>query len=124
MNLLQNILGFLGQDNQQNNILSGIAKIFSSNTQPPSQTANTNYYSLPTYNYEQPKTTPSQNLTPTSQNQNNFESIIKIASILLEYLLTKRKNTEKPPTTVEVNNATTTQSNNSQIEKLKRIDKI
>lgn len=123
MDLLQNILSFLGQNNQQNNILSGIAKIFSFATQAPPQTTNNSYYSLPTYNYEQHQNNLSQNLPQAPQSPNNWDNIVKIATILLEYLLNKKKNQEKTQTAVEVNN-TTTQNNNSQIEKLKRIDKI
>ena len=116
MNLLQQIVQLFNFNNQDNNILSLLGNVFSNNTS--AQAKSTNYYQLPTYNYDQKPEQAQQNVPNNNESNDNLTNIIKIAGVLLQYLLSKNKKENSPKVEIK---PTTVQAI-SKIEKLKRTD--
>lgn len=131
MDILSNILKIFGADNQQNNLLSTVAKLLSAtNSNPVPSTpdpAQSTYWQLPDYQFannptqqqtQQVQQTPQQQ-TPQQNNQQNFEAILQLVQILIQFLQNRKK--ETPP---KLQSTTPTphiqQIEDSKIEKLKR----
>ena len=126
MDILSNILKIFGADNQQNNLLSTVAKLLSAtNSNPAPSTpdpAQSTYWQLPDYQFaNNPTQQQTQQVQQPSQqnNQQNFEAILQLAQILIQFLQNRKK--ETPP---ELQSTTPTpniqQIEDSKIEKLKR----
>ena len=127
MDILSNILKIFGADNQQNNLLSTVAKLLSAtNSNPAPSTpdpAQSTYWQLPDYQFaNNPTQQQTQQVQQPSQqnNQQNFEAILQLVQILIQFLQNRKK--ETPP---ELQSTTPTpniqQIEDSKIEKLKRI---
>ena len=126
MDILSNILKIFGADNQQNNLLSTVAKLLSAtNSNPAPSTpdpAQSTYWQLPDYQFaNNPTQQQTQQVQQPSQqnNQQNFEAILQLVQILIQFLQNRKK--ETPP---ELQSTTPTphiqQIEDSKIEKLKR----
>ena len=126
MDILSNILKIFGADNQQNNLLSTVAKLLSAtNSNPAPSTpdpAQSTYWQLPDYQFaNNPTQQQTQQVQQPSQqnNQQNFEAILQLVQILIQFLQNRKK--ETPP---ELQSTTPTpniqQLEDSKIEKLKR----
>ena len=126
MDILSNILKIFGADNQQNNLLSTVAKLLSAtNSNPAPSTpdpAQSTYWQLPDYQFaNNPIQQQTQQVQQPSQqnNQQNFEAILQLVQILIQFLQNRKK--ETPP---ELQSTTPTpniqQIEDSKIEKLKR----
>lgn len=131
MDILSNILKIFGADNQQNNLLSTVAKLLSApNSNPAPSTpdpAQSTYWQLPDYQFANTPTQqqtqqvqqPPQQQPPQQNNQQNFEAILQLVQILIQFLQNRKK--ETPP---ELQSTTPTpniqQIEDSKIEKLKR----
>lgn len=131
MDILSNILKIFGADNQQNNLLSTVAKLLSAtNSNPAPSTpdpAQSSYWQLPDYQFANTPTQqqtqqvqqPPQQQPPQQNNQQNFEAILQLVQILIQFLQNRKK--ETPP---ELQSTTPTpniqQIEDSKIEKLKR----
>ena len=136
MDILSNILKIFGADNQQNNLLSTVAKLLSAtNSNPAPSTpdpAQSTYWQLPDYQFannptqqqtqqvqQPPQQQTPQQQTPQQNNQQNFEAILQLVQILIQFLQNRKK--ETPP---ELQSTTPTpniqQIEDSKIEKLKR----
>ena len=126
MDILSNILKIFGADNQQNNLLSTVAKLLSAtNSNPAPSTpdpAQSTYWQLPDYQFaNNPTQQQTQQVQQPSQqnNQQNFEPILQLVQILIQFLQNRKK--ETPP---ELQSTTPTpniqQIEDSKIEKLKR----
>ena len=91
MNLLQNLLNILNS-NEYSNLFSSLTKSF--NERPTPQ--QTDYYSLP--NYQTNLNQQTQEISSLQQNNAlNFETIVKIAGILLQFLSNRKQPKEEKP---------------------------
>ena len=102
MDILSNILKIFGADNQQNNLLSTVAKLLSAtNSNPAPSTpdlAQSTYWQLPDYQFaNNPTQQQTQQVQQPSQqnNQQNFEAILQLVQILIQFLQNRKK--ETPP---------------------------
>lgn len=95
MDLLENLLKLLDSSNS-NDLVSLLSNVFATNNTTHTQTDfQTDYYSMPNYQYNQSQT---QTNAPVfeQQPQNNFglQNILKIVGVLLQFFGNKKKETQ------------------------------
>lgn len=118
MGLLQQIITILNSNNQDNGFLSSILNFLPTKNNANKQDITSTYYQLPTYNYAtEQKTLDVPQTAQQNEQSNNFANIIKIAGVLLQFLLNKDKKETNAQTNVQ---QPIVFENQSKIDKLKR----